>query len=332
MVGCTVSRIKMVPMVVHPHRSVDSSTVFTCAPGRPAAVDACRLNEMSARVPTVSLILIALGALLSFSMQRSQERSARQAMQAWASAYVHWSNRSPSDKPPSPYWRWRALMRDGRMEELGRATPFEFLQMGAGQEVWAVNEAAQVSIQQVPAEAIPLISVSTASFLGAQLPDDPVAFGLASQRVIGGLSPWRQRLSDACGTCAPPAQPFPSSTAYRVAGSQGINARGAIGVSIGVEQYRRSAVPIPASASPMIAMVQRIRNGGLPTDAEWQMPGLSGMAALELALRGDASLAPQFLNLGRTGPSRSDKIAGLWAARQVGATDSMLSAIELGRL
>ena len=276
----------------------------------------------------MSLILIALGVLLSFSIQRSQQRNDSQAMEAWASAHAYWVNRAPADKPPSPYWRWRALVNEGRLEELERATPFEFLQMGAGQEVWAVNEAAQASAGQIPGGAIPLISVSTATFLGAQLPDDPVAFGLASQQVIAGLSPWRQRLADACGTCAPAAQPFPSSIAYRVAGSQGINARGAIGVSIGVEQYRRTAAPIPVSASPMIAMVKRIRNGGVPTEDEWRTPGLSGMAALELALRGDSSFANSFLELGRTGPSRSDKIAGFWAAKQVGAEDAILTIIE----
>ena len=276
----------------------------------------------------MSLILIAMGALLSFSIQRAQQKKDGQAMAAWASAHAYWMNRTPSDTPPSPYWRWRALVKDGRLAELERAKPFEFLQMGAGQEVWAVNEAARTSEGRIPGGAIPLVSVSTATFLGAQLPDDPVAFSLASQKVIAGLSPWRQRLEDVCGTCAPAAQPFPSSIAYRVAGSQGINARGAIGVSIGVEQYRRTAAPIPVPASPMIAMVQRIRNGGVPTDDEWRTPGLSGMAALELALRDDPSLAPSFLELGRTGPSRSDKIAGLWAAKQVGAEDAALTTIE----
>ena len=79
---------------------------------------------------------------------------------------------------------------------------------------------------------------------------------------------------------------------------------------------------------PIVDMVKRIRNGGQPTTEEWNTPGLAGMAALELSLSGDPALADTFLWLGRNGPSRTDKIAGLWAAKQVGASDPMLSKID----
>ena len=276
----------------------------------------------------MSLILIALAALLSFSMQRSAAARSQQAMQVWAESHARWSNRNVRDLPPSPYWRWRAPVRVGRLAELARATPYEFLQMGAGQEVWAVNEGAQQAVDRVDAGVVPLISLSTASFLGVELPDDPQAFEMLSQQVIAGLDPWRQHLEAACGSCAPRALPFPAPISHRVAGSQGINARGSIGVSIGVEQHRRSAAPIPAQPSAMTAMVRRIREGGFPTAAEWQTPGLSGMAALEMSVFRNPAHAENFLWLAREGPSRTDKIAGLWAAKQVGATDPMLSQID----
>ena len=86
-----------------------------------------------------------------------------------------------------------------------------------------------------------------------------------------------------------------------------------------------------AMAAPeMVAMVKRIREGGAPTQQEWSTPGLSGMAALEMARTGNRSLADQFLWLAREGPSRTDRIAGLWAAQQVGATDPMLERIKRG--
>jgi len=280
----------------------------------------------------VSLILIALGAVLSFSMQRSEQRNTLQAMQAWASAHAYWSNRDPSETPPSPYWRWRAPIRQGRLQELGRATPFEFIQMGAGQEVWAMNEVAQLPVHEVPVDVVPLVSLSTASFLGLKLSDDPELFEQHATQIVGSLKIWRQRLQDACGPCAPPEAAFPRAVSHRVAGSEGLAERGATGVSIAVEQQRRTALPLADEASPMVDMVKRIRDGGQPTDDEWRTPGLAGMAALELSLLGDPSLAAAFLELARTGPSRTDRIAGLWAAKQVGATDVMLSSIESGKL
>jgi len=288
---------------------------------------------MSARIPTVSLILVALGALLSFSIQRTEQRNTLQAMQAWASAHAYWSNRDPSEEPPSPYWRWRAPIRQGQLQALGQAVPYDFLvQMGAGQEVWAINEAAQHPVYQIPAAALPLISLSTASFLGLKLPDRPEAFDMLSRQVVGGLKPWRQQLQDLCDSCAPAARPFPAPLTHLIAGSEGLGARGATGISIGVEQHRRTASPIMEQPSPIVAMVKRIRNGGQPTNEEWNTPGLAGMAALELSLSGDPSLADTFLWLARNGPSRTDRIAGLWAAKQVGASDPMLTQIESGTL
>ncbi len=297
---------------------------------RLAAACACRLLRMSARVPLVSLILIALGGLLSFSIQRSEQRNTTFAMQSWAKSHRYWSNRAAADRPPSPYWRWRAPLQQERLADLGRAEAFEFLQMGAGQEVWAINEAAQWPTEQVPAEVVPLVAMSTASFLGLQLPDDPDGFVALEGQVLGGLEPWRTRLVNACGTCAPDLQPFPSPVTHRVAGSEGLDARGATGIFIAVEQLRRTAAPMAAGAPPMVSMVKRIREGGLPTQQEWGTAGLSGMAALEMARTGERSHADQFLWLAREGPSRTDRIAGLWAAQQVDATDPMLEGIGFG--
>jgi hypothetical protein len=282
---------------------------------------------MSARIPTISLILIALAALLSFSMQRTEHNQRQQAMQAWAASHARWSNRASSELPPNPYWRWRAPVRGDRLSEFSRTSAFEFLQMGAGQEVWVVNEAAQVEHPSIAAKNIPLISVSTASFLGVQIPDDPRVFETLSEQVVAGLEPWRQRLEDRCGSCAPTAGSFPAPSIHRVAGSEGIEARGAIGISIGVEQHRRTALPIPIEPSPMVTMVKRIREGGEPTAHEWASTGLAGMAALEMSVQRNPAHAALFLQLARQGPSRTDQIAGLWAAKQVGATDPTLSKI-----
>jgi hypothetical protein len=78
----------------------------------------------------------------------------------------------------------------------------------------------------------------------------------------------------------------------------------------------------------MAAMVHRIREGGVPTSSEWSTPGLAGMAALEIGAQERKNLIPALLSVAATGPSSTDQIAALWAARSLGASSPMLDEIE----
>ena len=113
-----------------------------------------------------------------------------------------------------------------------------------------------------------------------------------------------------------------------IAAQHGLDPRGATGINIDVERRRRSALPLNDPASPMAEMVVQLRNGKLPTARQWATPGLAGMAALELASQERKELTPAFLTLGYSGPSGTDRIAGLWAARLMGASDPVLDTIE----
>ena len=114
---------------------------------------------------------------------------------------------------------------------------------GAGQEVWAINEAARIGKGQVPAETIPLISVSTAHFLGVAMPMEPTIFAMLSEGIIAGLDPWRTILRQRCGDCAPYARAFPSPDEPIVSAEHGVEAHGVTGINIDVERRRRSAAP-----------------------------------------------------------------------------------------
>jgi hypothetical protein len=113
-----------------------------------------------------------------------------------------------------------------------------------------------------------------------------------------------------------------------ITAQHGLDPRGATGINIDVERRRRSAVPLRDPASPMTSMVVQLRDGKLPTARHWATPGLAGMAALELASQQRTELTQTFLSLGQTGPSGTDRIAGLWAARLMGASDPVLDTIE----
>ena len=84
----------------------------------------------------------------------------------------------------------------------------------------------------------------------------------------------------------------------------------------------------PMEGSPLTHVVIRVRDGGSPTPEEWQMRGVAGMAALELARAGRVDSIPVLLARAETAPSRADRIACLWAARQLGANSPLIDRIE----
>jgi len=238
------------------------------------------------------------------------------------------SARPVASDTTSIYWRWRAPLRAGRLEFLTEADPLTVLSAGAGQEVWAINAAAGKNVDDIPVQAMPLISISTASFLGVEVADDPEIFKMLGNQIVGSLNPWRDAMARRCGDCAPPAMPFPAPGEAMSTGVGALKARDTTGVSIGVERHRRTVVPMLNRPTPMQALVIRLREGGAPTAAEWATPGLAGMAALELSARGDKRWIPTLLQAAQTGPSGTDQIAALWAARNLGGQHPLIARVE----
>ena len=281
---------------------------------------------MSWRTPIVAAVLIAAASAASIWLDLADTASARQGMQSWSAAHAMHAERPSASA--SLYWRWRAPSAATLLDDAANTQPATVLNVGAGQEVWAINAAAQRDRRQVPAQAMPLIAVSTAAFLGVQLPDSPEPFRIMSEHILSGLDPWRTELASRCGDCAPPPAPFPTPAAPMQTSSHGFDPRAATGVSIAVERYRRSVLPPMGAPSPMTAMVRRIREGGQPTAEEWATPGLAGMGALELGARMNVAALPAILAVATKGPSATDEVAALWAAKLLGGQHPDLQTIE----
>ena len=163
---------------------------------------------MTWRTPILAAVLITAASAASIWLDLADTASAEQGMHTWSAAHQQQSAR-PSPNSPL-YWRWRAPGNTDLLKEIGTPPPATFLGVGAGQEVWVINSAAQQSRARVPNQAMPLIAVSTATFLGVQLPDDPEPFRIMSEHILSGLDPWRTELATRCGDCAPPPAPFPT--------------------------------------------------------------------------------------------------------------------------
>ena len=95
-----------------------------------------------------------------------------------------------------------------------------------------------------------------------------------------------------------------------------------------VNRLQRSALPTPDTPLPIVAMMRRIREGGLPNEAEWSTVGLAGMAALELGAQDRTEQIPILLEVAQSGPSATDRIAALWAARKMGASSKEIIKVE----
>ena len=324
---------KHAPRVVSAKRSVDSDmccrrlTLLASLLSTPSHAMGT-LSNMRFRAPILSVTIIALACVLSVGMDRARQARETKRVSQWIELHTRWTTGSKESVPNESYWQWRAPPAAARLPHMASVNPHQVLSTGAGQEVWAINEAAYLGEAAIPTQAIPLLAVSTASFLGIALPDDPHPFSVLSQQIIGGLNPWHSLLKSRCDTCAPIGRDFPAPHAPRSDGPQGLDERSNTGISIEAERRRRSVRPFNHPPSPMAAVVINIRGGGLPTSDTMNTPGLAGIAALELAAQGRTDLAETFLRLGREGPSGTDQIAGYWAAHLVGANDPTLTAIK----
>lgn len=283
---------------------------------------------MRFQVPTLSLTIIGLASLFSVGMDTARKAEDLSRLTQWTELHQRWTTGAKQSVPNPAYWRWRAPAAKDRLQQMATVNPHEVLSVGAGQEVWAVNEAAYLGHTSIPTESLALVAVSTASFLGIALPDDAQSFSVISQQIIAGLNPWHSLLRSRCGTCAPRGRDFPGPRAPTSDGPQGLDERSNTGISIEAERRLRSVRPFTHPPSSMAAMVINIRGGKLPTSDEMATPGLAGMAVLELAAQGRSDLSETFLRLGREGPSGTDQIAGYWAAQLVGTDHPTLTAIR----
>ena len=283
---------------------------------------------MSIRTLIVSALVILSATALSLWRDLNNEAMKHTMMNDWAKAQRSFSARSPTAPAPNNYWRWRTMPQEDRLQYLSKANAWDIFSAGPGQEVWAINAAAGLNIDEIPVTVMPLISISTASFLGVEIAEEPQVFRMLGEQIVGSLNPWREAMAQRCGDCAPPATPFPAPAEPMHSTAQGLEPRGTTGISIAVERYRRTVLPILAQPTPMASMVKRIREGGAPSPREWSTPGLAGVAALELGARGDRKWVPALMQAAKTGPSGTDQIAALWAAKQLGGHDPIIQKIE----
>ncbi|MGB0638768.1 MAG: hypothetical protein ACPGTU_05520 [Myxococcota bacterium] len=278
------------------------------------------------RSQTASAILFVSLSLFVSHVRASTERTGieRQAKD-WATQHAQWNKDGTGS--PETYWNARSP-RGEPLQTLANVEPWRFWSTGAGQEAWAINAAAAVGPQSVPNEVIPLVAISTCSFLGMELPDEEEFFTELLALSTGAVRPWRYELLRRCGDCAPPTTPMPPTQDLHSVTHIKLNPLGARNIAIAAERERRAVLASPVQQSVLAHMVSRIRNGGDPSDEEWALRGVAGMAALELAKMNRQDAIPTLLNQAEHGPSRTDRIASLWAARQLGAKSVLIERVE----
>lgn len=279
---------------------------------------------MNIRIVMIATATVLAAGAASFWKDHDERKRRAQSASNWALQHAQWRNDPNSPLP----WRWRAPSSDNRLARWAVAQARDVLLAGAGQEVWAVNEAAFAGARTVPVGAIPLVSLSTAGFLGVDLPMERHHFDMLSGGILAGLEPWRTVMVQQCGDCAPFARAFPAPDEPATTPQNGMDARGATGINIDAERRRRSASAYNNPANAMTAMVMQLRAGELPNQNHWSTPGLAGMAALELAVMERKDLTESLLHSGMTGPSGTDQIAALWAAHLLGGSSPALDAIQ----
>ena len=271
---------------------------------------------MSLRAPILSIGTIALAAGLSFVVEQSQHAETRRVSESWAQTHASMSAHASLASGADPYWTWRAPVSNDRLAALAAADATVVLSAGAGQEVWAINAAASRDIHEIPLSMMPLIALSTAAFLGIDIEDEHGQALALEIPLLASLNPWQTEMKTRCGDCAPAASTLPPTSSI-------VPSRG---ISIAVERIRRSAVPY--QGKPMAVMVQRIREGGLPSEEEWSTRGLSGMAALELGVSDRRDQLPRLLLAAQDGPSATDRIAALWVIWKMGETTTEITKIK----
>ena len=241
-------------------------------------------------------------------------------MQSWSAAHAMHAERPRANA--SLYWRWRHRARRPCSMTPQTRSPRR-AECRRRPRVWAINAAAQRD-RQVPAQAVPLIAVppprswASSSRLARAIPHHERAHPERS-------GPLANRVASRCGDCAPPP-PFPTPAAPMQTSSHGFDPR-ATGVSIAVERYRRSVLPPMGAPSSMTKMVRRIREGGQPTAEEWATPGLAAWARSMLGARMNVAALPAILAVATNGPSATDEVAALWAAK-LGGQHPDLQTIE----
>ena len=271
------------------------------------------------------LVVIASAGRIWADLERSQNLQAT-ALE-WAAAHQTQSRR-PADQPaPSVYWALRSPVREDSVQLLAVVDPATVFSVGAGQEAWVSNAIAQTDLRSLPTEAIPTAALATAYFLGMEIPEEPAHFAMVAEEALSGLDPWFTEHTSRCESCSTRAMPFPILDKPVDGITLEPGQRTSSSVRVTVERYKRSVVNPPTPSQPMIDLVRRIHAGDLPTDEEWQTPGLCGMAALELAAAERVEAEAYIRQAAESGPSATDRIAALWAMRLMGQEHPDLAAI-----
>lgn len=280
---------------------------------------------MSRLQSATAILFVSLCLILSHTRATAERNTVEQQADVWAAKHAEWHRTGTGS--PAEYWQARAP-QGNLVDSIASIEPWNFWSAGAGQEAWAVNAAAAVGPKAVPKKAIPLVAISTCALLGMELPDDEEFFEELMVFSTGAIRPWRNELLSRCGDCAPPTAPLPPTQDLHSITHVKLNPLGARNIAIAAERERRSVLASPVDGSVLAHMVSRIRNGGSPSNAEWAERGVAGMAALELAKMKRVDAIPTLLQQAESGPSRTDRIASLWAARQLGATSELIERVE----
>jgi hypothetical protein len=271
-------------------------------------------------------LCIALAMVVSHHRATTARSTTVARTNRWAKTAIVTGQGQPPDTESATYWAARMPAADTN-NTVQSMDPWTFWAAGAGQEVWAVTAMTDMDTTDIPTESIPLVAFSTASFLGIDLPETEAHFDFLSKHVMGSLHPWRYTLLQRCGGCAPRASPLPIVREMWTPTTMGRNPLNSRSATLAAERLRRSVLTLTQEQVPLTTMMARIRDGDKPSVTEWNTRGLAGMAALELAMAQRTESLPEVLDCARRGPSRTDRIAALWAARAMGSTDPMIQQV-----
>jgi hypothetical protein len=160
-----------------------------------------------------------------------------------------------------------------------------------------------VDKSQLDEPTLRLLALATSRALGS-FEGLAVEGGTASQAALAGLEPLRSELAGRCEGCAPEAAPLPPPAPTTQ-----------LPPSIQGERQARSAAPDREPVDELGALAGTIRRGGEPPAEVWNSVGACGLASLELARMGRIDLLDPILRAAIEGPSATDRMAALHAAR-----------------
>ncbi len=245
----------------------------------------------------LALLGAALGvAGLRFSSDaQERSRSAQAEVLAWDEAQADWSiGRRPAEAlryPPTKPEQGKALVAELGIEAWSQGP--------GGREALVVSWGSE----DLEGDAPLVLAASTASLLGFVSEGRPRAHAEAA---LAAQEDLRVRYAPELA-----ARAFPPSGPEDVAASSSLSA----------QRMLRSGAPT-ADTSELGWLIVQVRRGEALDPSVWSTPGACGMAALELGRRGNAGDLDLLLRASIEGPTATDRLAALYAARRLAPVSS----------